>query len=393
MNKGKQKGFIITSDSFFKCIEIEFDNLLNISIDDSLTHYINAASIGKLLSFFNEIKSENSAVGWEINFNNGPEIYAVYMAGIKDSNSYTIIGSTDAIETRKYFNDLTIMYNESLNILRGVVKENEQFKIEKKHTDESFNELTKINNEMTNLQRELAQKYSTLKALNQELENKNNELDQFAYIVSHDLKAPLRAILGVTDIISSTYSNKFDEELTELFELISKRASRMDELINAILSYTRAGSIEIEISTFSLNDLLIEIIDSIAPPSAIQIIMPSNPPTITGSYVMLSQVLTNLIHNAVKYHDKKTGTIKIECRKTNAGYHHIFVIDDGPGIPEKYQQKVFGVFETANQKHTTANTGVGLAIVKKLVKLNGGDIKLTSEYGKGSTFSFTWPKV
>lgn len=158
------------------------------------------------------------------------------MAGIKDSNSYTIIGSTDAIETRKYFNDLTIMNNESLNILRGVVKENEQFKIEKKHTDESFNELTKINNEMTNLQRELAQKYSTLKALNQELENKNNELDQFAYIVSHDLKAPLRAILGVTDIISSTYSNKFDEELTELFELISKRASRMDELINAILS-------------------------------------------------------------------------------------------------------------------------------------------------------------
>jgi len=387
MTKIKQiKGFIIRCDENCQILEVKADALFTISKEAYLTQYADAASLGKLLSFFTKLKAEESITGWEVNFKIGSQIIGLYLAGIKEQNHYIVIGSIDVQDTIKYFNALSKINNQRLNELGADLKENNNIK------DSAFNKLTEINNEMANLQRELAKKNHLLTALNVELEQKIKELDQSANIVSHDLKTPLHGIVGLINIISEEYSENFDDDLKEMFGLISQSASRMDGLITSILSYAKAGKTDLEVSTFDLNVLLKEIIDTINAPEGYRFIIPENLPELTCSYVQLSQVLTNLMGNAVKYHHKPEGIIEFKISKEEKGFYRISVIDDGPGIPKEYHDKLFGAFVTAHQESRTDSTGIGLAIVQKLVKQHGGEVGLISTLGKGATFWFTWPK-
>jgi light-regulated signal transduction histidine kinase (bacteriophytochrome) len=225
----------------------------------------------------------------------------------------------------------------------------------------------------------------------EEVESINQELKDFAYIVSHDLKAPLRGIKTLTDWMLTDYADKFDEEGKEQMNQLTKRADRMHNLIDGILTYSRVGRVKEKQIQVNLNELVPDIIDMIAPPENIAITIENELPIVECEQTRIGQVFQNLLSNAVKYMDKPQGRINIGCVEED-GFWEFSVSDNGPGIEEKYFEKIFKMFQTLSPRDEFESTGVGLAVVKKIVELYDGKIRVESKPGEGSTFFFTLPK-
>lgn len=222
------------------------------------------------------------------------------------------------------------------------------------------------------------------------LEKTNKELDEYAHVVSHDLKSPLRAIYNLSEWIAEDMPN-MPEKVQSNFDLLRRRVSRMENLINGVLEYSRIGRVEIEKETFDIKMMLEQIIEVSVPQEKFEITIDSNFPIITAEKILLQQVFTNLITNAVKYNDKSIG--KIDCLYESVGDFHQFTIkDNGPGIAEAYQKKVFQVFQTIEARDVKESTGIGLSIVKKIIEEKGGTIHITSLNGEGCSFICTFPK-
>lgn len=218
----------------------------------------------------------------------------------------------------------------------------------------------------------------------------NKELDQFAYVVSHDLKAPLRAINNLAEWIEDDLP-EVDPDIKRNLDLMRGRVLRMENLINGLLAYTRIGRKELPITTFPVPTMLEETIDSLGVADKATISIETNLPMVTTERLLLQQVFSNLISNAIKYNDKQEPEIMIYY-KSLPDKHEFYVQDNGPGIPEEFHDSMFGVFQTMEARDTKESTGIGLAIVKKIVLEKGGDIYIKSEEGKGSRFIFTWSK-
>ncbi len=224
-----------------------------------------------------------------------------------------------------------------------------------------------------------------------ELEATNRELRDFVYVASHDLKAPLRGVVQLAQWISADYTNALDKHGQEMISLLIGRAKRMHNLIEGILQYSRVGRVVERERSVDLNQLLQEAIELLDPPEHIQVTAESELPTLVGERTRLEQVFQNLLDNAVKFMDKSQGWIRVGC--VDEGDHWLFsVADNGPGIEEKYHDKVFQMFQTLTPRDELESTGVGLALVKKIVETSGGSVWVESEVGKGSTFYFTLPK-
>jgi len=229
------------------------------------------------------------------------------------------------------------------------------------------------------------------KRLMAELDSANQELKDFAYIVSHDLKAPLRAIASLVDWLYKDYETLFDEEGTEMLTLLTGRVKRMNELIEGILQYSRVGRIREEKSEVNLNHLIGDVKELMAPPLNIDIEVREDLPSVICEKTRMVQVFENLISNAIKYMDKPRGEIKIGCTSQSDQWK-FSVSDNGPGIDEKYHEKIFQIFQTLAPRDEVESTGVGLSVVKKIVEMYNGKVWVESQAGQGSTFYFTWPK-
>jgi len=225
----------------------------------------------------------------------------------------------------------------------------------------------------------------------EELEDTNRELKDFAYIVSHDLKAPLRAINSLASWLSTDYSDRLDEDGKEQLALLMGRTKRMNDLIDGILQYSRIGRIRQEKVGVDLNDVVEHVLDLIAVPEHIDVKVASKLPTVVCEKTRIEEVFQNLISNAVKFLDKPKGEIKIGCTE-EGGYWKCSVKDNGPGIDEKYFKKIFQIFQTLSPRDKFESTGVGLTIVEKIIRMYGGKIWVESQAGQGSTFFFTLPK-
>lgn len=226
------------------------------------------------------------------------------------------------------------------------------------------------------------------KTAEQALEKRNQELDRFTYVVTHDLKAPLRGILNLSQWIAEDLSEQSTETKHQL-NLLQQRVRRMDALISGLLQYSTVGRHELPIESVDVAELLEEVIDFLSPPEKFQIISTSKLPVLQTKRLLLSQVLSNLISNSIKHHDRDRGKILVEAK--NRGTHYEFAIaDDGPGIAESQRQRIFEIFQTVHNNTSTTNTGIGLALVKKIVTEEGGQLWLEDNATKGSTFCFTW---
>jgi signal transduction histidine kinase len=222
------------------------------------------------------------------------------------------------------------------------------------------------------------------------LHESNLELNQFSYAASHDLRSPLRAIETLVKWIEEDCSSLLPETSRKNLELIKKRAQRLNALITGMLEYSRIGQ-RGEEENVDLGTLLTEIIDTLSPPTHITVTLDTALPIIKANKTKISQVFLNLISNAIKYNDKLKGRINIGVQ-TVENYYQFYVKDNGCGIEPQYYETVFEIFKMLHSRDDIEGSGIGLAIVKKIVEKQGGKIWVQSTPGKETTFFFTWAK-
>ncbi len=224
-----------------------------------------------------------------------------------------------------------------------------------------------------------------------EAERRAEYLEQFAYVTSHDLKAPLRAVSNLAEWIEEDLQDRIDISSKEQLALLRDRVRRMHELIEGLLEYSRVGKTGDTETRVDSRKLIEEIVDSLSPPDRFTVEIGDPMPVLQADRLQLGQVFSNLISNAIKYHGGKTGHIRIDG-KTLDEHYQFSVYDDGQGIDPQYHDKVFMMFQTLESRDFGNSTGIGLALVKKIVVEHGGEIRLESGIGEGACFTFTWPR-
>lgn len=223
--------------------------------------------------------------------------------------------------------------------------------------------------------------------LMKELEAQNESLNNYAHVVSHDLKSPIRNISTLMTWILEEEQEKFSEESKANGEMIGQNLEKMDHLIDGILKHATVSSLEEEQTKIPISDLLHEIENTIFIPENVRLEYSDELPTIIGQKYSVEQLFTNLITNAITATEHlEKGVIKIG-HKENPYFHRFYISDNGKGIPERHQTKIFNMFSKLSNDNNA--TGIGLSLVKKIINLYDGDISLESQVDKGTTFYFT----
>lgn len=251
-------------------------------------------------------------------------------------------------------------------------------------TDKSNDELSHLSHSLDHMASVLQENFSLLK-------RKNEELDKYAYIASHDLKAPLRGIDNVVSWIEEDHGGELTPKVTEYLGLIKGRIRRAENLIGGILMYSRIGKEQVVKERVDVGELIGEVQESIYLDSSTEIMLPDPMPVLYTEKIPLMQVFSNLLSNAVKYNDKKKGKVTVRCRDEEDRYAFT-ITDNGPGIAKAYHDKIFVIFQTLQERDRFESTGVGLAIVKKILDERKERITLVSAPGEGASFTFTWSK-
>ena len=229
-----------------------------------------------------------------------------------------------------------------------------------------------------------------LTRLSAELARSNQDLDQFAYVASHDLKAPLRGIANLTEWIEEDLGDNLSGESREHMQLLKGRVHRMEALIEGILTYSRAGRVQEQPVEVDVARLLAECIELLDPPATTEILIGPDMPVLVTERVPMQQVFMNLIGNAIKYNRRDGARVEITTR-CEGNEHRFSVSDNGPGIEPRYRERIWQIFQTLAPRDKVEGTGIGLSVVRKIVETRGGRTWLDSEVGKGTTFHFTWP--
>lgn len=223
-----------------------------------------------------------------------------------------------------------------------------------------------------------------------ELERSNSDLDDFAYIASHDLRSPLRGIENLSRWILEDHENKLSQRSRDDMEKLQGRVLRLNNLLESLLQYSRAGRLQQDIGNVNFKELIAEIVDVLAPPEAYKVTVNAEVETLSTKRSPFKTVLMNLIGNAIKHRINDTGNVHIDLKIVNE-WAHVNVMDDGEGIPEKHHERIFGMFKTLKSRDKKESSGMGLAIVKKIVEREGGKIRVRNNTGQGVSFSFEWP--
>lgn len=251
----------------------------------------------------------------------------------------------------------------------------------------------------TDRQREQAE--ARIRQLNAELEKRveertadlratNQELQEFAYVVTHDLKAPLRGIHQLSEWLSQDHAAQLGPEALRLLGLLRGRVQHLQRMIDGLLACARVGRTPEPESAVPTLSLVREIATVLAPPSNVEIAAAADLPVVWGNPDRLYQIFQNLLDNAVKYLDKPRGHIAVTASRRR-GLWEFRVADNGPGIPERYREKVFQIFQRLNPTGDVPGTGLGLTLVKRIVEARGGRIWIESSEETGTSVCFTWP--
>lgn len=261
-------------------------------------------------------------------------------------------------------------------------------------------EVTGINSELSRTQRALSKEKIRLNAAlaeledrQRELEHRNSELDQFAHVVSHDLKAPLRSIASYALWLEEELGGAASAEARQYLNRVRDRAQHMAGMIQGILDYARAGREEQEPEPVDTGALVAEMLSWLCTDEEWVVEVQPELPTLFTTRIHFEQVLLNLVSNAFRYGRPPHGTPRLCIGAREAGDLYEFsVADNGPGIPERLRERVWTLFFSAQPAAGADSSGVGLAVVKKLVETHGGTVWMQSELDQGTTFFFTWPK-
>ncbi|PNU06108.1 hypothetical protein A8V01_13100 [Novosphingobium guangzhouense] len=226
-----------------------------------------------------------------------------------------------------------------------------------------------------------------------DLQRSNAELEQFAYVASHDLKAPLRGIENLASWIEEDLGDKLEGDTRTNMDLLKSRVRRLESLLSDLLAYSRAGRDDNVIREVDTRALVSDLAALISPPEGFRIEADASLPTLVTAQAALTQTLQNLIGNAVKHHpDPAHGLIQVKAASVGNMYEFT-VSDNGAGIPEQFRERVFGMFQTLKPRDEVEGSGMGLAIVRKLVERQSGQVWLSENEARGLTVHFTWPAI
>jgi signal transduction histidine kinase len=226
---------------------------------------------------------------------------------------------------------------------------------------------------------------------NRNLARSNRDLEDFAYVASHDLKAPLRGIDNAAKWLEEDLRGSLSDESQNILLLMRNRINRMEKLLDDLLTYSRAGRTDSAVMETDLRNMIDNIVQVLSPPAHIKVRIEGDLPVIVTAGAQLEQVLRNLINNAIKHHDKQQGEVVISCGGSGNAVEFC-VRDDGPGIAPEFHDRIFKLFQTLKRRDEVEGSGMGLAVVKKLVEQQNGSITVRSEGdGTGAAFRFTWP--
>jgi light-regulated signal transduction histidine kinase (bacteriophytochrome) len=232
-----------------------------------------------------------------------------------------------------------------------------------------------------------------LEKIMEDLRRSNTELEQFAYVVSHDLQEPLRMVASFTQLLQKRYQDKLDDEANEFINFAVDGATRMQGLINDLLTFSRIGTKGVSFNPTDMNVILENVLANIQQ-STIEAeaeITMDPLPVIIADGLQMTQILQNLISNAIKFRGKSS--ISIHVSGENQPDKWVFSVrDNGIGIDPKHFEKIFVIFQRLHNRDEYEGTGIGLAVCKRIIHRHGGKIWVESELGKGSTFYFSIPK-
>jgi light-regulated signal transduction histidine kinase (bacteriophytochrome) len=224
-----------------------------------------------------------------------------------------------------------------------------------------------------------------------DLERRNRDLDQFAYIASHDLKAPLRGIASLVTWLEEDLGGDADATAREHLRLLRSRVLRLEALIEGVLAYARADKLRGPVASVDTRRLIDDVLDLAPPPTGVVVEVVGDWPTLTTDRAPLQQVWINLLSNAYKHAARPGRDVRIELGAAqDPEAWRFWVEDDGPGIDPRYHERVFQMFQTLQPRDRLESTGIGLAIVRRLVEAHGGKVWVDSRSGEGVRFSFTW---
>lgn len=221
------------------------------------------------------------------------------------------------------------------------------------------------------------------------LKNQNEQLNDYAHLVSHDLKSSLRSLSALLTWVKEDCAEKIGEESVCNLNLMEEKIEKMDKFLEDIINYSEIGGTSLKTNTIDINVKVNKIINSIDIPKNIKVVIKGKLPVLKADARRLRQVFQNLISNAVNFNDKEVGLVEIGVEEAE-DFFTFSIKDNGQGIPKEYHEKIFNTFTTLG--YHEKSTGMGLSIVKRVLDLYGGDIWLESEVLKGTTFYFTFPK-
>lgn len=231
------------------------------------------------------------------------------------------------------------------------------------------------------------------KKCQEELVALKNEFEEFVYLVSHDIKTPMRAISNITTWIEDDLGTNVDKDILDNFRLLKNRVERLEKMMNALLELSRVNRSEMELYEVNIPKLVNDCVEMLENKSNVEFHFTYNLNN-ENSIVLgkkMQKVLFSLLDNAVRFHDKEKKNVFVEISENETDYE-IKVSDDGPGIPEGVKDKIFSIFYTVNSKDIVDSTGAGLTISSKIIKMVGGVLEYAPAINNGSLFKFNWPK-
>ncbi|MCE7984389.1 MAG: PAS domain S-box protein [Caldilinea sp. CFX5] len=303
---------------------------------------------------------------------------------LEQGQSVTVEHTTHHQGITRYWHTLKMPLRNSEGAIIGLISSARDI-TDRKRQEEAVHQVN------LHLEQRVAERTRELEEKNVELERSNKELEKFAYVASHDLRSPLRAIDNLSKWIEEDAGHLLPASSKEHLAKMRGRVRRMEKLLDDLLDYSRIGRFHYQLERLSVKQVVQESLALLNLPPAFQVTIVEPLPVFWAQRIPLELVLRNLISNAIKHHHRPDGHVQVAAYEEGA-WLHFTVSDDGPGIDPQFHDRIFDIFQTLKPRDQVEGSGMGLAIVKKAIELVGGTITVDSSVGAGATFHFTWPK-